>query len=101
MVGYSNVRKIERVLREFQGCGWEGFPRILDWGCGCGRLSRYLLETPAVELTGADIDRDTISWCRQHLSSATFVDLPLHPPSSLKDAGFDLIVGVSIFTHLT
>jgi len=52
-------------------------------------------------LNGRPFERFASGEPRPDLSSATFVDLPLHPPSSLKGAGFDLIVGVSIFTHLT
>jgi hypothetical protein len=52
-------------------------------------------------LNGRPFERFASGEPRPDLSSATFVDLPLHPPSSLKEAGFDLIVGVSIFTHLT
>jgi SAM-dependent methyltransferase len=101
LVGYSNFRKIDRLLRTVVGQPLQSFPRVLDWGCGCGRLMRYLSTLNGVQLTGADVDRDNLAWCRQHLLGPSYVELPLHPPTTLESGAFDLVVGISIFTHLT
>lgn len=102
LVGFSNMRKIDGLLRAIGRNGYDDFPRILDWGCGCGRLLRYLTNLPHVQqLAGADIDRDNIAWCRANIPAADYTVLDLHPPSKLADQSFDLIIGISIFTHLT
>ena len=100
LVGYSNYRKIQSVLEERVGRNLRTFQAALDWGCGSGRLLRYLIEAPGIVVTGADIDSDNLSWCRTHFPGR-FVELPLHPPSTLPLRAFDLAIGLSIFTHLT
>src|SRR5882762_1181602 len=46
---------------------WEG-RRMLDFGCGSGRLLRQLLDEARVaEIHGSDIDDEMVSWVREHL----------------------------------
>lgn len=100
LVGYSNFHKLDRVLKRVTGHGFEGFARVLDWGCGCGRLLRHLTRVPGINLTGVDVDADGIAWCREHLPMARCATIPLHPPTALPEKYFDAVVGISIFTHL-
>lgn len=104
LVGYSNYRTLYHALQHATGRGFESYERILDWGCGSGRMLRYFANHPGAghpgTLTGADIDNDNLNWCREHLPFASYVHLPLRPPSSLPESSFDLVLGVSIFTHL-
>jgi SAM-dependent methyltransferase len=49
------------------------YASILDFGCGCGRIARQLLQQqpqPAQYL-GLDRHAGMIAWCREHLSAAT------------------------------
>jgi len=97
--GYSAFVKLELALQEQLGLQYKNFRRILDWGCGSGRVARYFgLER--VDFTGVDIDEDNIAWCSQRLGFGHFQKIPLHPPTQLPDSSFDLLIGVSIFTHL-
>jgi SAM-dependent methyltransferase len=73
---------------------------VLDWGCGCARVSRYFLPLPGCQLTGVDVDPDNVGWCRANLPAGTWDVVPLRPPTRLPDAAFDLAFGVSVFTHL-
>ena len=82
------------------GFGWSDFPNILDWGCGAGRLTRYLAAETGSRITGADIDADNIAWCRDAYPGASFELVPLRPPTGLADSAFDLVVGISVLTHL-
>ena len=97
--GYSTYRKLTAALAEHSRA-WEDFDGILDWGCGCGRVHRYLPERALARLTGADIDADNIEWCRRSLPGCRFHCLALLPPAPLPEAGFDLVIAVSVFTHL-
>ena len=46
---------------------WEG-RRVLDFGCGSGRLLRQFLdEARLAEFHGSDIDEEMVSWVRKHL----------------------------------
>lgn len=101
LIGYSNFVKLERALQRVLSRGYSHYPRILDWGCGCGRLTRYLASVPGVAITGVDIDEDSLAWCRKHLPGLTFQQVPLYPPAALPSASFDLMIGISVFTHLS
>jgi mutator protein MutT len=74
----------------------------LDFGCGCGRTLLWLARRfPKVGWHGSDVDAESIAWCRQSISKGTFaVNGPL-PPLPFADDAFDLIYGVSVFTHLS
>ncbi len=74
--------------------------RLLDWGCGCGRVTRHLLDKGFKSVSGCDVDAEAISWCREHLGRADFFDSALEPPLAVEDASFDVVVGCSVVTHL-
>lgn len=73
---------------------------VLDWGCGCGRLTRHLLNRGYRDVTGIDIDPINIAWCRENLVGAEFRLVDPEPPTDLDAGRFDLIVAHSVFTHL-
>jgi SAM-dependent methyltransferase len=77
--------------------------RILDFGCGPGRMLReFLPEAGTAEFWGVDIDAPSIE------SLAADCSPPLQlkvsdpePPLDFEDQNFDLIYAISVFTHLT
>jgi len=72
----------------------------LDFGCACGRIARHLVRLPTCgTLTGVDPDLDSIRWCERHLEGR-YLAIGPQPPMPLADAGFDVIVAASVFTHL-
>ncbi len=97
--GYSTFRKLSSALADLS-LGWGSFPRILDWGCGCGRVLRHFPREVLPRLVGADIDTDNVEWCRRSFPAAEFHAVPLLPPTSLPGDSFDLVIGISVFTHL-
>lgn len=74
---------------------------VLDWGCGCGRVSQHLLETSGLRLTGIDIDPENVAWCHANLTAGRFLAAPLMPPVAAPDAAFDAAFAISVLTHLT
>ena len=93
----------KRTLVNLQPEGWFDGRRILDFGCGSGRLLRYLLpEAERCEIHGCDIHEPSIEWIQRNLVP------PMHvfvngetPPLPFPDEHFDLISAISVFTHLT
>jgi SAM-dependent methyltransferase len=85
-------------------CGrrFEEFQHVLDFGCGCGRVTLALYhEVQPSRLCGLDIDREAIEWCQANLAPAATFDAtqPL-PPTRYACESFDLICAVSVCTHL-
>jgi hypothetical protein len=83
------------------GRSWESFSHILDWGCGCGRVLRWLpSKAPQARLFGSDIDAAAIEWLGdQYRDVTTAVNAGL-PPLPFPGQKFDLILAYSVFTHL-
>ena len=72
---------------------------VLDWGCGCGRVTRHLMRHTPARIVGRDPDAMTVGWCAKHLPG-DFRASRLHPPLDLADASIDAAVSLSVFTHL-
>jgi SAM-dependent methyltransferase len=73
---------------------------VLDFGCGCGRVTRYWSEF-AGTVAGSDLDAGAVEWCRSNLPFAQFELNTLAPPLAFADERFDLVYALSVFTHLT
>jgi SAM-dependent methyltransferase len=75
--------------------------RILEFGCGCGRIMRWMQELGSTRtLVGTDIDALAIEWASENLPFARFDVNDGLPPTRYADGEFDLIVNHSVFTHL-
>ncbi len=94
---------------------------VVDIGCGCGRTARFLMNNPWVKrYIGFDVIPSNIEWCNNFLApawrnhSAEFHHFDLYsgeynPEGEIKttdlkfpcqDGGADVIIAVSVFTHL-
>ena len=72
---------------------------ILDFGCGCGRVTRQWARLPAA-IHGCDYNREPIRWCQRNLTFGTFIANDLNPPLPFGSSQFDLVYALSVFTHL-
>jgi SAM-dependent methyltransferase len=73
--------------------------RILDFGCGCGRVIRHLRHLPA-ELHGCDSNPVAVEWCAGNLPFGTFEVNALESPLDYDAETFDVAYALSVFTHL-
>ncbi|MEO0883927.1 MAG: class I SAM-dependent methyltransferase [Pseudomonadota bacterium] len=73
--------------------------RVLDFGCGCGRLARHAPAYTSAEFHGVDYNPDLVAWCDQNLPG-TFALNKLRPPLNVPDNHFDTMYLLSVFTHL-
>ena len=99
-VGFDKYMRLEDALKKYTNKSYSDMERILDWGCGCGQVLRYLNKIENVEVNGADIDGINIEWCKQNLGFANYFQVPLNPPTDFASGYFDLIFGISVLTHL-
>lgn len=84
--------------------GWdfEG-KRVLDFGCGAGRVLRqFASEAEVAAMVGCDIDGPSVDWLNANLSPPfSAVRNEERPPLPWADRSFDLILAISVFTHIT
>lgn len=97
----SGRRAMATLLESLQrhGVPLTASHRLLDFGCGCGRVLRHLRHTPA-QLHGCDANPLAIDWCADHLPFARFAINALASPLDYDRDFFDVIYAFSVFTHL-
>lgn len=94
--------------------------RVLDVGCGIGRMARVLVPVlrPPGSYDGFDVVQEGIAWCREHyrdtpapfrFQHADLGNATYNPSGALTaaqysfpydDASFDLVIATSLLTHL-
>jgi SAM-dependent methyltransferase len=75
--------------------------RLLDFGCGCGRVTRHWHALPSVEVHGTDHDADLIDWMRSGLPFIKAARNDLAPPLGYPADHFGIVYAISVFTHMT
>jgi SAM-dependent methyltransferase len=100
------------------GLAPERFDHVLDFGCGCGRLARQMLQQNSrpQRYTGFDLHAGMIRWCETNLAPVapgfTFVHhdvanpffnpggrKPALLPMPAKRGSISLLIAYSVFTH--
>ncbi|WP_354700979.1 hypothetical protein DSM112329_01273 [Paraconexibacter sp. AEG42_29] len=76
--------------------------RLLDFGCGSGRILRHLIRAvPGTELHGCDIDATSVEWVQANLAPrCRAVVAPPQPPLPFADGCFDVVWAVSVFSQI-
>lgn len=100
----QSAAQVATMLEIASKSGYKPAPghRILDLGCGAGRMIRYLRPyADFCEIWGADISAAHIIWCKQNLSPPfNFVNTTKTPHLPFEDKSFDFIYCGSLFTHI-
>ncbi|NJL29601.1 MAG: class I SAM-dependent methyltransferase [Thermoanaerobaculia bacterium] len=76
--------------------------RLLDFGCGSGRLIRHFFDVAdRCEIHGVDLRSDHIFWCKRHLNPPFhFAVTTAYPHLPFEDRYFNLVLAGSVFTHI-
>lgn len=91
-----------KQLFERQGCRLTPDVSLLDFGVGWGRVARFFLrEVQLANVFGIDVDPELIATCRRTFGSENFVVCAPQPPAPFRDGSFDVVVGYSVFSHLS
>jgi SAM-dependent methyltransferase len=98
--GLDLVAYLDQLLHR-HGLSFDRAPATLDFGCGCGRLARYI--APRViagggRFIGLDINNKLIGWSAKNLPGE-YRRNRLRPRAPVADASLDLLYAVSVFTH--
>ena len=96
-------RGVEQTIRrclpdtfDFKGA------RVLDFGCGVGRVIRYFAEeAKAAEIWGCELDGPSTRWNVENLSPPfRFFQISEIPTIPLEPDSFDLVYAISVFAHI-
>jgi SAM-dependent methyltransferase len=91
------------TLLRRHGVPFEVHGTILDFGCGCGRILRWLGALKGhCRIWGTDCNPRLVDWCRRHLSDLAEVGVnQSDPPLRYEDGQFSLVYSYSVLTHLS
>ena len=97
--GKAHVDEFEAVLAD-QGRSFAAARAILDIGCGCGRLARWVIRRGGeARISGVDINRPMVAWCRRNLPGR-WQAIRIGQDLPFEAAGFDVAYACSVVTHL-
>ncbi|MEL6506198.1 MAG: class I SAM-dependent methyltransferase, partial [Pseudomonadota bacterium] len=96
--GRDQARTIADLVTRHGGAFHEA-ERLLDLGCGCGRIIRHMPGHSKAALYGVDYNPRLVRWCARNLPG-TFAQNQVTPPLEFPDAHFDAVCLLSVFTHL-
>ena len=101
------------------GIAAERYDAVFDWGCGCGRLARQLIQQQPRprRYLGVDLHRGMVEWCQNNLTPHApgfefrhhdVFELAFNPgpdkatwlPFPAEDSAFSLAIAWSVFTHV-
>lgn len=97
--GKKGFDSIKEILNKNQ-IELNDLSKILDFGCGCGRVMRHWRHLKKGQLFGTDYNPDLIVWCRNNLPFASFDVNNLTPPLNYENEEFDFVYALSVLTHL-
>jgi SAM-dependent methyltransferase len=94
--------KVVKGYAERAGLPLRSSTRVLDFGCGWGRMMRcYLRDVSASNLHGVDVDAKMVGLCRSLYGGLAHFDVvPARPPAATLAGPYDIIYLYSVLSHL-
>jgi SAM-dependent methyltransferase len=99
--GFKTYKVVKEVVDTYLG-GLSRCERVLDFGCGWGRIIRFFLRDLSPEkILGVDCMPEAVALCQAHNHWCRFQKIETMPPSGLEAGSFDFIYAFSVFSHLS
>jgi cyclopropane fatty-acyl-phospholipid synthase-like methyltransferase len=77
-------------------------PTVLDFGCGFGRIARYLSAAESGwRLFGFEVDPKAVAWCNENLPDIEVFNGTREPPSPCPSGSCHFVYSYSVFTHIS
>jgi lipopolysaccharide biosynthesis protein/SAM-dependent methyltransferase len=90
----------ELTMRNFLGKSMIEMGNVLDFGCGAGRLLRFL-DPSTSRVCACDVNAAVIRFAQAHYGHFSIYQNGLMPPLIYDSGQFDLIYSFSVFSHLS
>lgn len=107
LTGEANLRNAFQIYRVFKAAAekWHGplapDVRVLDFGCGWGRVLRWFLkDIAAPNLHGIDVDAVGIDACNEAMPYLSCQRINAFPPTCFAADSFGIVYAYSVFSHL-
>lgn len=97
--GRSQTDYLRRLLADVEQ-PIDSFGAVLDFGCGCGRMTRWWRDVEGPQFHGCDYNPELVAWCAASLPFVAVRRNGLGPPLPYQDGTFDLLYALSVLTHL-
>jgi SAM-dependent methyltransferase len=95
ILGYRYYRQFLEAIKRHRPLG--RVRRLLDWGCGSGRVvANFLAGRDGPEIFACDIDAGAVGWCRAHFRAGQFAQSEETPPLPYADATFDVVISLAV-----
>lgn len=96
LVDLANIMELYRCHQQAKSAR----PRVLDFGCGCGRMTRFFCHSSeSWSVTGSDVNPQLVDFCKENLNGVSTSLNDLTPPLPFAEQSFDLAYSLSILTH--
>ncbi|TDE93941.1 class I SAM-dependent methyltransferase [Occultella glacieicola] len=96
------VKVVDEMAVKHTGSGVGDATRIIDFGSGWGRISRFLLGRSApTHIHALDVDPEMTTLVNVTLPGVNAMTVDPFPPTVLGRGAFDLAVAFSVFSHLS
>lgn len=100
--GLVDMERVMTLYRDLAGPDGTDDPAILDFGCGCGRMLRFLNNYPLPgSVHACEVNAEHVRWCQVNLASVKTLKCDALPPLPYKERTFNLVYSLSVFTHLS
>jgi SAM-dependent methyltransferase len=94
-LGFRYYHQFVDVISRYRD--WRSVRRLLDFGCGSGRiLVHFLRDADGPQVIGCDLDAAMIAWCRDHLPSGEFTVIEVSQVLPYADATFDAVISLAV-----